>query len=109
MESRSCRICLRVSKKIGHAAIIEVQPANNQVDAVISSHYPLRETLIQQTGVSEAVRKAFLNDCPQRARSTLFHVWEPEKQGGEIRFKLTANFVHLLRTKWCICFPAVVH
>lgn len=47
---------------------------------LISSHHPLRETLIQQTGTSEVARKVFLGDFHQRARSTLFHLWEPQER-----------------------------
>lgn len=49
---------------------------------LISSHHPLRETLIQQTGMLEGVRMSFLNDFHQRARATLFHLWEPEEQAA---------------------------
>jgi hypothetical protein len=49
---------------------------------LISSHHPLRETLIQQTGESEAIRKSFLNGFYQKARTTLFHIWEPEERAA---------------------------
>lgn len=47
---------------------------------LISSHHPLRETIIQQTGVTEAERASFLRRVDQRAISLLIHRWEtPEK------------------------------
>lgn len=49
---------------------------------LISSHHPLRETLIQQTGDSEVMRKSFLNDFHQRAKTSLLHVWEPEERAA---------------------------
>ena len=44
---------------------------------LISSHHPLRETLIQQTGKSEEARRGFLQDWHNSARATLLHQWEP--------------------------------
>lgn len=44
---------------------------------LITSHHPLRETLIQQTGKNEAARRSFLQDCYNRARAVLIHTWEP--------------------------------
>ncbi|MFC7514087.1 hypothetical protein ACFQUU_03615 [Herbaspirillum sp. GCM10030257] len=47
---------------------------------LISSHHPLRETLLQQTGMTESARKTYLNNFHQRAHSTLLHLWEPEEK-----------------------------
>lgn len=47
---------------------------------LISSHHPLRETIIQQTGTTEAERAEFLRSVDRRAISLLLHRWEtPEK------------------------------
>jgi len=47
---------------------------------LISSHHPLRETLIQQTGASEMQRSEFLNGFHSKAWVTLIHQWEPEEK-----------------------------
>lgn len=49
---------------------------------LISSHHPLRETLIQQTGASGSVRRSLLNDFHQRAWSKLLHLWEPTEKAA---------------------------
>ena len=46
---------------------------------LISSHHPLRETLMAQTGGEIAKRKTFLSDFYSRALSTLLHTWEPQE------------------------------
>lgn len=48
---------------------------------LITSHHPLRETLIRQSGVSEPVRRNFLQQCYTHAIDTLIHTWEPEPKG----------------------------
>lgn len=45
---------------------------------LIASHHPLRETLLQQTGMAESERRRFLNDWHGRAWAALIHSWEPE-------------------------------
>lgn len=50
----------------------------------INSHLPLRETLIQQTGSSEAMRRSFLASGWQAARSMLFHIWQPQACGDAL-------------------------
>jgi len=42
----------------------------------ISSHHPLRETLMMQTGSREADRVRFLATAYREARSLLIHTWE---------------------------------
>ncbi len=44
----------------------------------IDSHHPLRETLIEQTGVSEQARRQYLQQAYQRAKELLIHAWKPE-------------------------------
>jgi len=44
---------------------------------LIDSHHPLRETLINQTGTSESLRRSFLQNCYNHAKQTLIHTWEP--------------------------------
>jgi hypothetical protein len=40
----------------------------------------LRETLINQTGKTESIRREFLNTYRNRALSRLFHAWEPQQK-----------------------------
>jgi hypothetical protein len=44
---------------------------------LIGSHHPLRETLIQQTGLSTSDRKRYLNDFYEKAKTVIFHSWSP--------------------------------
>jgi hypothetical protein len=48
----------------------------------ISSHHPLRETLIQQTGASAQKRRSFLSDFHAEAWKALIHTWEPIEETG---------------------------
>lgn len=50
---------------------------------LISSHHPLRETLINQTGKTESIRREFLNTYHNRALSSLFHTWEPQQNDAD--------------------------
>lgn len=50
---------------------------------LITSHHPLRDTLMQQTGLSRQDRVAFLNDFYNKARSALLQNWEPELKDKE--------------------------
>jgi hypothetical protein len=47
-------------------------------DYLISSHHPLRETLISQTGSSVEDRRSFLQRSYTDAKRFLIHTWEPE-------------------------------
>lgn len=47
---------------------------------LISSHHPLRETLMLQTGADERKRRDFLNTRWNKANSSLSE-WEPEEEG----------------------------
>lgn len=47
---------------------------------LISSHHPLRETIMQQTGLTEDARRDFLKKVDQMAIDALIHRWStPEK------------------------------
>ena len=50
---------------------------------LITSHHPLRETLMQQTGLMREDRIAFLNDFYNMARCALLQTWEPELKDQE--------------------------
>jgi len=45
---------------------------------LITSHHPLRETLMQQTGKDEQSRRQFLQNMYNHAKAILIHTWEPE-------------------------------
>jgi len=44
---------------------------------LIGSHHPLREVLIEQTGLTTNNRKAFLKDFYEKAKTKIFHSWAP--------------------------------
>ena len=47
---------------------------------LISSHHPLRETIMRQTGMTESARRSFLTMVDQRAIDLLIHRWDtPQK------------------------------
>ena len=45
---------------------------------LIDSNHPLRETLIQQTGVNELARRQFLQTMYHRSKELLVRNWKPE-------------------------------
>lgn len=51
---------------------------------LISSHHPLRETIIQQTGTSKKQREIFLQRMNKFAIEKLIHYWKTEQVGEEI-------------------------
>ena len=78
----SCRECNR-GLKGKFAAIPTVkflERLNRRNEYLISSHHPLRETLMQQTGINEAARRAFLQNWHGQARAALLQQWEPEEE-----------------------------
>lgn len=50
---------------------------------LISSHHPLRETLMGQTGKTESKRQDFLQGVYDMAKKTLVHTWEPAFEHDE--------------------------
>ncbi len=44
---------------------------------LVSSHHPLRETLMTQTGIDDAKRRVFLNEYYDGAVTLLIHKWRP--------------------------------
>ena len=75
----SCKDCNRgrggKSAKVPSINLLKRLKKRN--DFLISSHHPLRETLILQTGTSEASRSSFLQKTFNEAKSVLIHEWEP--------------------------------
>lgn len=60
-----------------------LQRLRDRNEYFINSHLPLRETLIRQTGATQALRNTFLNDSWNDAIKILFHQWEPIAQGTD--------------------------
>jgi len=50
----------------------------------ISSHHPLRETILLQTGIAKNQRIQFLKDTYQQSQKVLLQTWEPQLSGPEI-------------------------
>ncbi len=78
----SCQDCNRGSG--GKFALVPsvkyLERLHRRNEYLISSHHPLRETIINQTGATEHDRANFLRMVDQRAIDILIHRWEvPEK------------------------------
>lgn len=75
----ACKECNRGSggkfAKVPTIRLLERLKKRN--DFLISSHHPLRETLIGQTGVTANLRLDFLQSMDSMAISHLIHRWEP--------------------------------
>jgi 5-methylcytosine-specific restriction endonuclease McrA len=74
----ACRDCNRgvdgKSSRLPHHRLLERLDTRNEF--FISSHHPLRETLLAQTGGERPQRIAFLNSTYQASREWLIHTWE---------------------------------
>ena len=55
---------------------------NKRNNYLITSHRPLRETLMQQTGIAAPHRREFLNKVHQTAVHKLIHTWGPSEEYG---------------------------
>lgn len=64
------------SAKIPSISLLERLHARN--NDLIESYHPLRETLMQQTGMTERKRRGFLNEVYDRAKRILIHTWDPK-------------------------------
>lgn len=78
----SCQDCNRGSG--GKFALVPsvkyLERLHRRNEYLISSHHPLRETIINQTGATEHDRANFLRMVDQRAIDVLIHRWEvPER------------------------------
>ncbi len=76
----ACKACNRGSggkfDRLPSLRLLERLHARNE--HLITSHHPLRETLIAQTGTTEPIRRAYLASLFGRARAALVHDgWEP--------------------------------
>jgi len=75
----ACRECNRGEK--GKSARVPnlkyLERLHKRNNFLIDSHHPLRETLITQTGVTEALRQNFLQQQYDTAKLLLIHDWSP--------------------------------
>jgi 5-methylcytosine-specific restriction endonuclease McrA len=75
----ACQTCNR--SKLARAPEVKyLNRLNKRNNYLISSHHPLRETLIRQTGNTDADRHSFLNSSYQKAINTLIHTWGPAEE-----------------------------
>jgi len=75
----SCRECNRGPEgKFALApSLILLERLHTRNEFLITSHHPLRETLIAQTGATAQERRAFLQARHSEAIAVLIHTWEP--------------------------------
>lgn len=79
----ACKTCNRGAEgKFDRVPSIRLlQRLSDRNEFLISSHHPLRETLIQQTGNNSHQRRSFLQRWHTQATANLIHQWEPIKIG----------------------------
>lgn len=82
----SCKCCNRGTQgKFAHVPTMNLlKRLHARNEYFINSHLPLRETLIRQTGKTDAQRSDFLNQVWNTAQQTLIHQWEPQATGPDI-------------------------
>ena len=81
----ACKDCNRgvggKSAKLPTLKLLERLQKRNEY--FCSSHHPLRETIMLQTGKTADERRSFLQKCYNEAKEILIHTWEPEAKGIE--------------------------
>ncbi len=79
----ACQHCNRVEKSALLPELFFLERLHARNEYFINSHLPIKETLIQQTGATEAKRRAFLQGNYNLARSKILHIWQkPEARGS---------------------------
>ena len=75
----SCKSCNRGENgKFAKLPSIKLlERLNKRNEYFCSSHHPLRETIMSQTGNTIEQRKSFLQKCFNEAKEKLIHTWEP--------------------------------
>jgi hypothetical protein len=75
----SCKDCNRgEGGKFAKLPIIKLlERLNKRNEYFCSSHHPLRETIMLQTGNTREQRRSFLQKCFNEAIKILIHTWEP--------------------------------
>lgn len=81
----ACKCCNRGKQgKFAHVPSLKLlQRLHDRNEYFITSHLPLRETLMRQTGASTVKRHDFLSNVWNTARVNLFHEWEPKAAGPD--------------------------
>ena len=79
----SCKDCNRgEGGKFAKLPIIKLlERLNKRNEYFCSSHHPLRETIMLQTGNTREQRRSFLQKCFNEAIKILIHTWEPKPKG----------------------------
>ena len=79
----ACQGCNRgVAGKFDRVPTLRlVQRLSTRNEYLIESHHPLRDTLLAQTGRTDAARREFLNERHRGARALLIHEWEASEVG----------------------------
>ena len=77
----ACQVC-NMTKLARPPQARYLDRLNTRNNYLISSHHPLRETLIRQTGGRVADRRSFLVDAHRTAVNTLIHTWSPIEEFG---------------------------
>lgn len=65
-------------------AIKYLERLSKRNEFLISSHHPLRETLMQQTGATPEERHLFLQSMDHQSINQLIHRWDTEQIGEEV-------------------------
>lgn len=65
-------------------AIKHLEKLHKRNEFLISSHHPLRETLMAQTGETAEDRIAFLQEVDRKAVNYLIHRWDTEQIGEAV-------------------------
>lgn len=82
----SCKECNRGAggkfERVPEPTYLERLSRRNEY--LISSHHPLRETLIRQTGESPVIRTQFLRHVDERAIGLLIHRWHTEEVAEQV-------------------------
>ncbi len=80
----SCKDCNR--GKMGKFNLVPakrlLKRLHQRNEYYISSHDPLRETIIYQTGNTEIIRSSFLQNNFETAKINLIHEWSPKIEGN---------------------------
>ncbi len=82
----SCQNCNRgVKGKFANVPSVKLlERLNQRNEYYISSHDPLRETIIAQTGLNPQKRKQFLQTQYNLAKTHAIHEWQPKAQSIEV-------------------------
>ena len=77
LACKTCN-CGKFGKFSKLPAVVLLKRLHTRNNYLIESHHPLRETLIIQTGASEASRRGYLQESYNRAKELLIQTWTPE-------------------------------